>query len=266
MDRQINTAPNANDRKRIQIIDFIRGILIIYVVYYHFMYDLNDIIGVNVPYLYSDWFSTIRDCMSGSLIFISGFSCFLTKSNIKRGLKTLGVAMAITVITYVAMPSEFIVFGILHFMGTMMLLFGLVAYPLKNVKINPKRICLFMIFAVLMCIFFATFNIFYGYIKIGGLKIYLPRFLYGSFPMFILGFAGPFGSADYYPILPWAFLFLSGACIGKIVKLSKLPDFAYRNICRPLQFVGRHTLAIYIIHQPLLLGISYAIFAINSKL
>lgn len=47
---------NAADKKRVYILDIIRGILIIYVVFYHFMYDLNDIMGHEIGYLYSEWF------------------------------------------------------------------------------------------------------------------------------------------------------------------------------------------------------------------
>ena len=260
-------------KKRIHIIDLIRGILIFYVVYYHFMYDLNDIVGVPVAYLYSDWFSRVRDIMSGSLIFIAGFSTSLTRSNINRGLKTFGIALLISIITYFIIPSEFIVFGILHFMGTMMLMYGFVEFILKKLvsdkkdvkdyksgeHLVEKRIVSGILFIICMVLFFACFDIYFGYIKFFGNRFTLPKELYGSFPMFIMGFKGPFSSADYYPVLPWSFLFLAGSAAAKLILSFNLPELFYKKICPPLEFIGRHTLMIYVVHQPLLLVLSYII-------
>ena len=119
-------------KKRIYLIDITRGILIIYVVYYHFMYDLNDILGHEIPYLYSVWFSTIRDCMSGSLIFISGISCNFSENNLKRGVRTILIAMVLTLVTLTVMPSQTIIFGILHLLGTMMFLYGIAQYVIHR--------------------------------------------------------------------------------------------------------------------------------------
>lgn len=273
------------DKKRVYLLDIIRGILIIYVVYYHFMYDLNDIIGKEVPYLYSTWFSTIRDCMSGSLIFISGISCNFSRSNLKRGIRTLGIAMCLTAITYFVMPEQTILFGILHLLGTMMTVYGLGQLISKliarrksaavdevqngehtgdrtketsdNVKKhtqvdNSVRIILApILFILVLC----TYNIYWGWFGIGALRVALPNALYGSFPMYLCGFRGPFFSADYYPLLPWGLLFMSGAMFGSIFRSENLPEFLYKNFCKPLAFIGRHTMIIYLVHQPLLLGI-----------
>ena len=108
----MNHLTGKDKNNRIHLLDIIRGILIIYVVYYHFMYDLNDILGHEIPYLYSDWFSTIRDCMSGSLIFISGISCNFSRSNLKRGVKTVVIALLLSAVTIAVMPSQTIIFGI----------------------------------------------------------------------------------------------------------------------------------------------------------
>lgn len=124
----MNRLTGKDKNNRIHLLDIIRGILIIYVVYYHFMYDLNDILGHEIPYLYSDWFSTVRDCMSGSLIFISGISCNFSRSNLKRGVKTVAIALLLSVVTITIMPSQTIIFGILHLLGTMMVIYGLCGY------------------------------------------------------------------------------------------------------------------------------------------
>lgn len=134
---------NAADKKRVYILDIIRGILIIYVVYYHFMYDLNDIMGHEIGYLYSEWFSTVRDCMSGSLIFISGISCNFSRNNIKRGARTSLIALMLSMVTAVVMPSQTIIFGILHLLGIMMLMYGfgeLAANKIRRKKCRKRKL------------------------------------------------------------------------------------------------------------------------------
>lgn len=272
-------------KKRVYFIDIIRGILIIYVVYYHFMYDLNDILGHEIPYLYSVWFSTIRDCMSGSLIFISGISCNFSKNNLKRGVRTILIAMVLTLVTLTVMPSQTIIFGILHLLGTMMFLYGIAQYVIHRasgkrskgddgvneqtaaVKKYDSSVYIRLVFMIIFFVlFFVCRNIHYGWLELGFVRIDMPALLYGGKNMFlyIMGFAQRLSSADYYPVIPWGFLFLAGAMGGHIFKKKNLPGFLYKNFCRPLAFIGRHTMIIYVVHQPLLFGIFMIISAIKG--
>ncbi len=255
-------------RKRIYLLDIIRGILIIYVVYYHFMYDLNDILGHDIPYLYSDWFSTIRDCMSGSLIFISGISCNFSRNNLKRGVRTLLIALMLSIVTFVVMPSQTIVFGILHLLGTMMTLYGLgeCVVGVTAVVFDKKKMYVrIVLMVVFMFLFFAGRDIYYGRVGFGSAMVNMPAFLYGgkNYFLYIMGFWQQLFSADYYPVIPWGFLFLAGAMIGYVFKCKNLPGFLYKNFCRPLAFIGRHTMIIYLVHQPLLFGIFMLVSAVK---
>lgn len=258
---------NGESKKRVYFLDILRGILIIYVVYYHFMYDLNDIVGREIPYLYSKWFSTVRDIMSGSLIFISGISCNFSADNIKRGIRTIVIAMGLTVVTYFVMPEQTIIFGILHLLGTMMLLAGIIRFLSGKIKKGRKDdiqvheyksqvMWIRYIFAlILFALFICCYDIYWGRFGIGALSVNLPEGLYGSFPMYIMGFKGNYFSADYYPLLPWGLLFLCGDLTGYIFKKNNLPALFYKNFCNPLAFIGRHTMVIYLVHQPVILGI-----------
>ena len=60
---------------------------------------------------------------------------------------------------------------------------------------------------------------------------------------------------DFFPIFPWLFVFLAGAFLGRYVKEGRFPPFLYKTHIRALAFVGRHSLLIYLAHQPLLFGI-----------
>ncbi|WP_444328780.1 heparan-alpha-glucosaminide N-acetyltransferase domain-containing protein, partial [Paratractidigestivibacter sp.] len=72
-----------------------------------------------------------------------------------------------------------------------------------------------------------------------------------------LGFPGPrFSSGDYYPLLPYTLMYLAGAAVGPVIKARGLPGPLMRFRCKSLEFIGRHALLVYVLHQPLLLLLS----------
>ena len=264
---------NAADKKRVYILDIIRGILIIYVVYYHFMYDLNDIMGHEIGYLYSEWFSTMRDCMSGSLIFISGISCNFSRNNIKRGARTSLIALLLSTVTAVVMPSQTIIFGILHLLGMMMLMYGLgelAANKIRRKKVQkkeasmPVRVVLMSIFLIL---FFVCRNVYYGWLTFGNFRLYLPDVLYGGSNgfLYIMGFWQRLSSADYYPLIPFVFMYLTGYFAAQVAQASSLeaPAWAYANPIPALAVLGRHALPFYLLHQPVILGVLELVYSVR---
>ena len=68
-----------------------------------------------------------------------------------------------------------------------------------------------------------------------------------------------FYTADWFPIFPWLFVFLLGAWAGLYVVERKLPERFYTFTCPILPQIGRRSLLIYILHQPILYGVIYAI-------
>ena len=224
---------------------------------YHTLYDLVWMFGVDIG-----WFRTAgaywwQQWMSGSLIFLAGISCLLTRSNLRRGIKTFALGMALTLGTLLVMPEEKILFGILHFMGCAMLLFGLLKPLLDRVPAKwGTMVCL--------ALFVLTKNIYYGSVGIPYLwEIALPDFFYSSRLLFPIGLPHPaFASSDYFPLIPWAFLFLAGSFTGRRIPKGQVPDFARVSRIPPLAFLGRHTLVIYLAHQPIIYALLYLIFNI----
>ncbi len=240
----INLAGEDGSR-RIQLMDTVRGILIILVVLFHLLYDLDIIFGVDTGLFSQNWFYTFRDCFVGLLIFISGISCNLSRNNIKRGVKTFVFGFIISVVTAIFMPSEQIIFGILHFFGVSMILYGVFHKFFKKIPaaIGVISSALFYIFTLNLYNFsFTGLNIFAKYL------------------LFIIGFNTGCSSADYYPLLPWFFIFMAGTFAGRDIKTRRLPEFFYKNMCPPLTFIGQHTLIIYILHQPIIYGTLYILF------
>lgn len=241
-----------SNKKRVHLIDELRGILIIYVVLYHLTYDLSEIFLMDFDWMYSSWMNTIRNTMTGCLIVIAGISCTFSSSNMKRGLKILGIGFSFTVFTYLFMPDQLILFGILHFFGVSILIYAFLERLLSKIPIFVGMIGSFYLY-------FFSFHLYEGYIGLfTRIAIKLPDELknYGFF--YPLGFpVEGMSSADYYPIIPWIFLLIAGSFIGRYLKKENLPKFLYKTHSKKLSFLGRHTLVIYLIHQPIIYGVLY---------
>lgn len=240
--------------RRVHLMDELRGVLIIGISLYHLLYDLAVIFPVGIPWMFSDWMNAIRNVMAGSLIVISGISCHYSRSNLRRGLRTFGLGMLLTVVTGLVIPSQFILFGILHFFGSMMMLYALLRPLLERV---PTLAGL----AGSVLLFLLTWTIFSGFVRVFGTTYYLPTFLYNKPLLFPFGFScAGISSADYYPLMPWGFLFLAGSFFGRYVRAERLPGFCYRSYLPRLAWIGSHTMAIYLVHQPVIYGVLTLIF------
>ena len=65
---------------------------------------------------------------------------------------------------------------------------------------------------------------------------------------------------DYYPLFPWFGVALLGIFAGESLypagmRRFDLPDWSRVAIVRGLRFLGRHSLLIYVTHQPVLIGV-----------
>lgn len=246
-------------KKRINIIDEARGFCVILMVIYHLLYSLSVIFGIEAFY---GAFSTARvfqPIIPILFIFISGVSFNLSQNNIKRGLILLLISALITVTLLIFMPEQVIWFGILHFLAAANIICGLLKKPIGRIPFAVGTIlCVFL--------FLFTYNAQRGFFGFEGIFAYsLPRQLYSTNFLAPLGFfARDFRSADYYPFLPWIFLFLLGIIVGRNVR--DLPESPKRPHVRPLAFLGRHALVIYLVHQPIIVGAGYLITALSGHI
>ncbi len=234
---------------RYPFLDEVRGGAVLMMIIYHLLYDGVVFAGWPIP-LFSPPLSYWQDSIGALFILLSGCMCCLTRSNLRRGLRCLGAACAITAVTFFFVPIVADWFGVLHFLGCAMLLYPLARPLLNRVPVLPAALVLFFLFWI-------TFPVSSG--KLGGplLSILLPAFLYRNFFTAILGFPPyNFASSDYYPLLPWIFLFFCGSLLGRLLLSygSSRPGLL-RSRCRPLAFLGRHSFFIYLVHQPVLYGL-----------
>jgi len=231
--------------RRIWEIDFLRGLSILLVVGYHLLYDLGAYAGVERILGFTTDLSTTawtvaQRFFAGLFILLSGISGTLTRSNVRRGLRLLVVALVITAATFVFDSKSAVWFGILHLLAVSMLIYGMAFEKVK----------------ALVCAI--------GGAAVLGLGVALPVLKKGLAVRFDwllpFGIHSPgFQSFDYFPLVPWFGIFLIGAALGKSVYAFRRSLLPWRLPQTFLNAAGRHSLIIYIVHQPVILGVLYVL-------
>ena len=234
-------------RKRIYFLDELRGFAILCMIIHHAFLDVGDVLGLTWGYRIFDALCTVQPAFWAMFIIISGICSRLSRNTIKRGFVVLGAGLIITLFTAVIMPligftGCEIYFGILHSLGSCMIITGILMPVIS--KINYKLGAVISAF-----LFIFTYGINTGTMLFTLIK--LPASWYQYDFLAPLGvYSKNFESADYFSIIPWLFLFLFGAFIGKLAKNENLPKFMYKQRSKFLCTVGKNSLWVYILHQP----------------
>ena len=229
-------------------IDFLRGFAIILMIFFHIIYDLNFFSITNFR-IYSGIILYIARLSASIFVVLAGISLSISYSKsknclktndiilkfIKRGLKILFLGVIISVITWFYIPRGFVVFGILHFIGTSIIL-------------------------SLIFIRYRVINIIFGlfFIIVG---FYLKSLTFDFNILIPLGFIpNNFWTIDYFPLFPWFGIFLIGISIGNIIypdfkRKYEIKDLSKNLLVKSFCFLGRNSLLIYFLHQPIIIGI-----------
>lgn len=241
---------------RYHLIDTLRGFALINMFVYHTLWSMANIFHYKISWFPS--FYTYLWQQSGASLFIilSGFCWALSKKHLKRSLVVLSCALIIFICTYFFSKSSVITFGILSFIGSAML----IMLPLAKILRFIPPVAGFIIS---LGLFFATKNIIHGSIGIGSWQYTLPPDLYANNFTAYLGLPPQgFHSADYFPLLPWIFMYTAGYfiyyCVQKFISKNNIFKFN----CKQLSFLGRHSLAAYIIHQPVIIALLWLCFKV----
>ena len=238
-------------RPHYDLLDTVRGLCILSMVAYHGMYDLVDIIGLGAP-----WYTGLpgyiwQQSTCWTFILLSGMCWQLSRHHVKRGLLLVGCGAAITLVTGWVMPSQRILYGVLNLLG----LSALLLIPLEKVF---RKIPAWAGLAGALLLFALTRNVSRGSLGFEGLVLCpLPEWLYTTDLFAVVGFHSPsFWSTDYFPLLPWFFLFCAGYFLWSGLSKSSRAKELLQTGVRPLSFLGRHSLVIYLLHQPALMGVT----------
>lgn len=235
-------------KSRLHLLDALRGFLMINMIAYHGMWDLVNLFGVDAGWYAGTTKYLWQQFICWSFIILSGFCWSMSRNHLRRGALVFGGGVIVSLVTIVLMPENQIIFGILTCIGSCVLLM----IPLEKVL---KKIPAEIGAAVSFLLFFLLRNVPQGSLGFEGLVIAeLPAALYRNSLTAYLGFPpASFWSTDYFPVLPWVFLFIFGYFLYRILNDRGLNEklFAGRNIPL-LNAIGRNSLLAYLLHQPVL--------------
>ncbi len=239
--------PSLTARARIPALDIARTLAILAMVVYHFTFDLElyGYVPRGTTTLPGPW-RALAIVTAGSFLFLAGVSLWMAhgagmrwRAFLWRFGKVAGAAALVSIGTYAAFPHAFVFFGILHSIALCSLL-GLAALRL------PAPLTLLLAIAVFFAPDFAKSDVFNA-----------PWLWWTGLQTIQLS------TVDYEPIFPWFAPFLAGLGLAKLADQFGL----WARLTHPnpsaglnaLGFPGRHSLIIYLIHQPILMGLIWTV-------
>ncbi|MFW3147015.1 MAG: heparan-alpha-glucosaminide N-acetyltransferase [Thermoplasmatota archaeon] len=232
-------------------VDFIRGLAIIGMVLTHIILDLERVgnmdVGIDSPY-----YDLFLDMGRMIFVFLCGISLSLSYSRwralnwtdkkiinalLRRGAQLFFLGILITLLSAIFFPHYIIYFGILHLIGLSVIF----SYPfLKNLKLN---------------LFAAPLSIILGF--------WLHTIHVPFYYLFWIGLTPEgYQSVDFLPLFPAFGVVLLGAYLGRVLypdysRRFKIKDMTDITMVRWISKAGRHTLFIYLLHQPVLLALIF---------
>ncbi len=216
-------------------LDVWRGLCVVGMIIFHAFFLLNYYGTVEVE-LFQGWWHVFGQAVRIGFLLLVGISMVISYNRaidkglnvwqakvrqMKRSVVVFGAAFAVSIGTYAFSPGEFVRFGILHLIATSILLLSLV--------VDKKWWC---------CV-------------IGALVFVVGQFF--VWPVFA-------GAFDNFPVFPWLSVVAFGICVGHfsyawLKSNSWRENLAKLNFLKPVLFLGRHSLAVYLLHVPFLLFI-----------
>lgn len=226
-------------RRRFDILDAWRTLAIALMVAYHFLYDSYIFGVISAAQLFTTPLNILERFICCSFILLAGASVRFSRSNLRRGLIVLAAGLVVE--TGAAFAGQTIRWGILMLLGASMVLWHFLGKYLE--KLSPVLLA-----GSSLVLYFAT-------------DAWTDAVTVSAGWLYPLGFMAPgFHSADYFPLLPWFFLFLLGTVLGGWCQENRDNPLLTRPLPGFLTWPGRHSLIIYVLHQPVLYGVSYLIW------
>lgn len=246
-----------DQKLRYNKIDGIRGAVMISMILYHTLWDIVYIFGFDIPWYRSAAAYLWQQSICWTFIIISGFCWSMGRQKLRRGITVLCAGILISLVTAVIMPQDMVVFGILTLIGSC----TIIMIPSEHVL---RRLSPFAGITLFSLLFFLMYKINDGYLGFCGINLFkLPSGMYRNLFTTWLGFPMPeFTSADYFSFMPWCFLFVLGYFLYRLAEQRHLLPHLEKGKCMPLERIGRNSLIIYILHQPVIYGILYVLFTV----
>jgi uncharacterized membrane protein len=222
---------------RFALIDSARGVAVVAMIFYHFTWDLwaFDLIGADL--LGDPVWLAARTAIVSAFLFIAGVCAMLPGGDDaallrRRFLRLAAAAVAVSVATWIVFPRSWVFFGVLHHLAVA----GLLVLPFRRIALPPLLALLGV-----------------GVIALGVTQGFEAL---NAFPLRWIGMGATApDSNDYVPLFPWFGVVLLGmAAAGPILSLAARLSLPAKGIWAGLLWLGRRSLIIYLLHQPILYG------------
>lgn len=237
--------------QRLPVIDALRGIALVAMIIFHASWNLDAFRFTQMGVVSAPAWLGFAKTIAGSFLVLTGLSLALadaadhsTTARLKRIGRIALAAALVSVATYYVFPDAFVYFGILHHIA----LAGLIAWPLLRVHwlliVGLAAAIVFINHTVAMD---AADTRWLAWI---GLSRNVPP------------------TNDYVPVFPWFALVLAGLLLARIIlaRPALMTGFqAQPSWTRPLVWMGRHSLMIYLIHQPVLFGLATLAYTLTQQ-
>jgi len=228
-------------------IDLLRGSALLIMIVFHLGFDLYYFGGHDID-VHTGFWPYLSQGGAAVFILLVGVSLSLTHSkaqatgmpfgvyanrNLLRGLVIFGLGMGISLATWIALATGHVVFGVLHLIGISIII------SIPFMKMGRWNL-----------------PIGAGLVALG---LHIGTMGHGSYWLLWTGIKpANFTSVDYFPLFPWFGLVILGVFFGDIlypmrVRQFHLPDFRRMIPVRNVAFLGRHSLAVYLAHQPIII-------------
>jgi uncharacterized membrane protein len=233
-------------------IDIFRGLALFLMIVAHIVWDLDyfKIIPLN-----NNIYSTFSKVIPILFFLIVGISLIVSKKKIEnktigeqnryyknlivRGLKIIGFGMILTIGSFIFIPDKPVFFGVLHCIGLSII----ISVPILKYKNYAFLYSILFIFLSLVVTRFTVE------------KPNFLQFIVGIHQTDVMKY-----TVDYFPLLPWLTIIIIGIAVGDLLycgdkRTFKLPDLSRYKSLKIFQWIGQHSLGIYLIHQPIIGGL-----------
>ena len=230
-------------KTRYELPDILRGLALINMIIYHACWDLRYLFDFDMPWYDGAGAYVWQQCICHTFILLSGFCVRFGKSPLKRGVLVLISSVIVSIGASVAGTT--IKFGVLTLLGCGMCMAAVCSKWASRI---PPVFGAAGSLTLFLCLRHITRGAVPG--------VSLPAWLYANDFTALLGFppAG-FRSSDYFPLLPWLFLFWCGYFLHGLFVQKGWMKYLHCGRFNLLGWLGRHSLYIYMLHQPLTYGI-----------
>jgi uncharacterized membrane protein len=222
-----------NKQIRVFELDVLRGIAVVLMVFFHFGFDLAEFGYASYETTVDMEWKVFRAVILSMFLLAVGMSSYLAYANgvnkkklFKNLFKLSLVSLVISIGSYVAFPHSWIYFGVIHFI--------VLAIPLSLVFLKVPRIAL--VLGLILMISYPLGYLHMDYLHSLGVEyLHIPSF-----------------TVDVVSLSPWFGMVLIGIFVmHKHIFNIKLSHNAFMQ---KMAFLGKHSLLIYLVHQPILFG------------